>query len=186
MELMDVIRQRKSVRKYTDQPIERKRIEECVEAARLAPSADNMQPWRFIIIDDPELKKEYVHYVCSGVYRKTQFIQYAPALVVVIAKLNLLVHRMGKLVTRTDIHLIDIGIAGEQLVLRAREMGIGTCWINFFNVKRAGRFLDLSRNHKVISMIAMGYPAEGSTKDRPRLPREKILFFNTSYEKGLR
>ncbi len=186
MELMDVIRQRKSVRKYTDKPIEREWIEECVEAARLAPSADNMQPWRFVVLDDPEMRKEYVRHVCRGIYRKSQFIENAPALVVVIAKLNFLVHRMGKLVTRTDLHLIDIGIAGEQLVLRAREIGIGTCWINFFNVKRAERFLGLPRNHKVVSMIAMGYPAEGSTKDQPRLPREKILFFNTSYDKRLR
>jgi len=186
MELMEVIRQRKSVRKYMDRPIERKSIEECVEAARLAPSADNMQPWRFVVIDDPEMKKEYVNHVCRGMYRKTQFIQNAPALVVVIAKLNLVVHRMGKLVTRTNIHLIDIGIAGEQLLLRAQEMGIGTCWINFFHVKRAGRFLGLPPTHRVVSMIAMGYPAEESTKDRPKLPREKILFFNRSYEKGLR
>jgi nitroreductase len=186
MELMEVIRLRKSVRKYTDQTIERQKIEECVEAARLAPSADNMQPWRFIVIDEPEMKKEYVHFVCRGVYRKTRFIQNAPALIVVLAKLNLAVHRLGKLVTRINIHLIDIGIAGEQLVLRAQEMGIGTCWINFFNVKRAERFLGLPHTHKVVSTIAMGYPAEGATTDRPNLPMKKILFFNESYKKRLR
>jgi len=186
MELFEVIRLRKSVRKYTEQPIERRNIEQCVEAARLAPSADNIQPWRFIVIDDPEMKKEYVRFVCSGIYRKTRFIQNAPALIVVIAKLHPVVHRLGKIVTRTSIHLIDIGIAGEHLVLRARDMGIGTCWINFFNVKRAQRFLGLSRTYTVASMIAMGYPAAGATRDRPKLPMKKILFFNESHKKRLR
>lgn len=186
MTLMEIIKARKSVRKYKPLPIERKKIQLCIEAARLAPSADNMQPWRFIVIDAPEMKKAFCIHVCKGIYRRTRFIENAPVIVVILAKLNFLVHRVGKAVSRVNLQLIDIGIAGEHLVLRAQELGIGTCWINLFNVTKAAKFLALPRNYKVVSLIAMGYPAEGATRNRPDLPMKNILYFNDDYKLGLK
>ncbi len=185
MELMDTIRQRKSVRKYLDKPVEREKIVECIEAARLAPSADNIQPWRFIIIDSQELKMNFCRYVCRGIFKPTRFIERAPAIIIILAKLNIIVHRIAKVATRTDLYLLDIGIAGEHLVLQAQELGIGTCWINWFNVKKAQSFLQIPNKYRVISLIAMGYAGGRATKFKPDLPLEEILFFNDDYKKKL-
>ena len=86
---------------------------------------------------------------------------------------------------KTDVQLLDMGISGEHIVLQAQELGIGTCWINMFNPKRAKKFLNLSSNYRVISLIAMGYPDEGGTKDRRDLPLEEIMFFNKDTRRRL-
>lgn len=178
MALIDIIKERKSVRKYTDRHLPREMVEKCVEAARLAPSADNVQPWRFIVLDDPEYKHRFCEETMKGVFKRTRFIDNAPAIVVLAASTSLLVHRIGKRVVKTDVQLIDMGIAGEHFVLQAQEFGIGTCWINMFNPKRAKKFLGLSASMRVVSLIAMGYPADGATKNRRDLPLDAILFYN--------
>jgi len=178
MALIDIIKERKSVRKYLPKPIPRKDIIKCIEAARLAPSAENVQPWRFIIIDDPEIKKEFVKEVCNGIYKPSSFIKNASAIVVVVAKLDLVANFIGKGIQGTSYYLIDIGIAGEHLVLQAQEFGIGTCWIGWFNAKKAKKFFKLPPRHRVASLISMGYPASGSTKNKKDLKLDEILFFN--------
>ncbi|KPJ85652.1 MAG: hypothetical protein AMS17_14050 [Spirochaetes bacterium DG_61] len=185
MKFIDILTRRKSVRKFLDRTVERHKLVQCIEAARLAPSGDNMQPWRFIVLDDPKMKKHFCREVTKGIYRRTRFIGSAPVIIVLVAKLNFIVHRIGKIVSRTNIQLIDMGIAGEHLVLQAQELGIGTCWINLFNVKRAEKVLGLPKSYKVVSLIAMGYPAEGATRDRSRFPLERILYFNDEYRRNL-
>ena len=185
MKFIDIVTRRKSVRTFLDRPIGRHMMIQCIEAARLAPSAENIQPWRFIVLEDPEIKKHFCHEVTGGIYRRTRFIEGAPVIIVLVAKLNFLIHRIGKIVSRTNIQLIDMGIAGEHLVLQAQELGIGTCWINLFNVKRAEKVLGLPKYYRVVSLIAMGYPAEGATRNRTRLPLEKILYFNDEYRNEL-
>ena len=186
MNFMRIVSQRKSVRKFLDKSVDRSKLLRCVEAARLAPSADNIQPWRFIVLDDHDMKREFCSRVTGGIYRRTRFIEKAPVLIVLVAKINFVVHRIGKIVSRTNIQLIDMGIAGEHFVLQAQELGIGTCWINLFNVRKAEKFLDLPGNYRVVSLIATGYPAEGATRDRRKLPLEEILYFNKEYGKKLR
>jgi nitroreductase len=180
--LIDIIRQRRSVRRYTDRPIDRRHIAACVEAARLAPSAENVQPWRLIVLDDPPLKREFCTAVTGGVYRPSRFTTQAAAVVVILARLDLLANVLGRGVQGTQFYLLDIGIAGEHLVLQAQELGIGTCWIGWFNAKRAARFLKVPARYRVVSLIAMGYPAEGATKTKPDLSLQDILFFNRECE----
>jgi nitroreductase len=173
------------VRKYTQQPVSRDSIAACVEAARLAPSAENVQPWRFIVLDDPGSKNEFCDQVTGGIYRPSRFIRNAPAVVVILAKLDLVANLLGRGVQGTQFYLLDIGIAGEHLVLQAQELGIGTCWIGWFNAKKAARSLGLSGRYRVVSLIAMGYPAEGGTKNKPDLSLEEILFYNRDFENKL-
>jgi nitroreductase len=178
MAIMNVIQERKSVRKYLDKPIDRENIELCIEAARLAPSADNVQPWRFIVLDERELIQELGHRACTGISRRTRFIANAPAIVVILADLHFVVHRIGAAIFGTQHYLLDIGIAGEHIVLQAQELGIGTCWINLFNAKAVQKLLRIPARFRVVSLIAMGYPAEGATRNRPDHAMEKILFYN--------
>ena len=178
MAIMEIIKERKSVRKYLDKPIDREKIELCIEAARLAPSADNIQPWRFIVLDDPDLIQELSGKACTGISRRTRFIANAAAIIIILADLNIVVHRIGAAIFGTQHYLLDIGIAGEHIVLQAQELGIGTCWINLFNSKAAQKVLNIPQKYRVVSLIAMGYPAEGATRHRPDHPMEKILFYN--------
>jgi nitroreductase len=182
MALMDIVKQRKSVRRYLEKPIPREHIIRCIEAARLSPTADNLRPWRFIVLDDRELIRRLTAAVCTGICRRTRFIGSAAAIVVILADLNFAVHRLGAAIFGTQHYLLDIGIAGEHVVLQAQELGIGTCWINLFNARAARKALEIPKKYRVVSFIAMGYPAEGATRDRPDHPLEKILFFNKEYQ----
>lgn len=177
--LLTLIRQRRSVRRYADRPVEREKILQCIEAARLAPSAQNVQPWRFVVLDDPAIKDRFCARVCSGIYRPIRFVQQAPALIVLLAKIDLLAHRIGRRLQGTPYYLIDIGIAGEHLVLQATELGIGTCWIGWFNARAAQEALDLPRTYKVVALIAVGYPAKDhAVRGRKRTSIEELVSFN--------
>lgn len=177
--ILKVIRERRSVRKFDTRPVERDKIITCIEAARIAPSADHTQPWRFIILDDPAMKEKFGREVFSGAYRFTRWAVEAPVIVVILADLHFLVHRVAKAVQRIPYYLLDIGIAGEHFVLQAQELGLGTCWIGWFNVKKAGKFLKIPRGVRVCELMAVGYPSPGwKPSHKKRKPLEEIVFFN--------
>jgi len=173
-----LVQSRRSVRKYQNKPVEREKIIQCIEAARLAPSAENVQPWRFIIIDDPHFKKNFSKQAFTGIYSYTQFAAKAPVIIVILAKLDILANRIGKQIQGIHFYLLDIGIAGEHLVLQAHELGLGTCWIGWFNIRRVRKFLKIPRNHKIISLISMGYPERLTAKEKKRYLFEDIAWFN--------
>ncbi|MFZ5517276.1 MAG: nitroreductase family protein [Candidatus Zhuqueibacterota bacterium] len=176
--LMSIMQARRSVRKYQDKPVEREKIVMCLEAARIAPSAENVQPWRFIVIDDPELKQEFSKQVFSGIYRATHFAANAPVIVVMLARLDILANKIGKQIQGISYYLIDTGIAGQHFVLRAQELGLGTCWIGWFNPRAVRKVLDIPRSYKVVSLMSLGYPLESSIKEKKRLSLNEIAWFN--------
>ncbi|MGB3863847.1 MAG: nitroreductase family protein, partial [Candidatus Aminicenantaceae bacterium] len=91
-----IVQERRSIRRYTEKPVERDKILVCLEAARLAPSADNSQPWRFLVLDDLDLKRRFCDEVFSGIYSVSKFAKKAPVLIVILARLNIIAHRVGK------------------------------------------------------------------------------------------
>ena len=176
--LMHLIKTRRSIRNYENRPVEREKIISCLEAARLAPSAENVQPWRYLVLDDPELKDGFANEVFSGIYFPTKFAKKPPVLIVVLARLDILANRIGKQIQGINYYLIDIGIATEHLILRAHELGLGTCWIGWFNPKKARKFLKIPRKYKIVSLISMGYPAAEKGNVKNRKPLGEIAFFN--------
>ncbi len=174
----DLVHFRRSIRKYQNKSVEREKIIQCVEAARMAPSAENVQPWRFIILDDPNLIKEFSAQAFSGVYSPTRFASKAPVIIVILAKLDILANRIGKQIQGIHFYLIDIGIAGEHFVLQAQELGLGTCWIGWFNIRKVRKFFKISRNYKIVSLISMGYPEKFNLKEKKRYSLEDIAWFN--------
>jgi len=110
----ELVKSRRSIRRYLDKPVEREKVLTCIEAARLAPSADNVQPWRFLIIDDPELKTQYAKEIFSGIYSISKFAEKAPVLIVILARLDIIANRIGKQIQNIQYYLLDIGIAGEH------------------------------------------------------------------------
>ena len=173
-----LVRTRRSVRRFLDRPVEREKLLACAEAARLAPSAENVEPWRFVILDDPELKRNFAEAAFSGIYRPTRWAARAPVLVAILARPDIFANRIGKQIQGTNYYLIDIGIAGEHFVLQAHELGLGTCWIGWFHEKKARKALGLSRKYKVVSLLAVGYPEPREPKPKKRRALEEIVFFN--------
>ena len=180
MELEQVIKTRRSVRKYQNKPVEREKINACLEAARLAPSACNSQPWEFIVIDDPQVKANFAKEAFSGVYKMSEWVASAPVIVAAVSDKGNFVSRMGGFLRRTEFYLIDHGIACEHFVLRAWDLGLGTCWIGWVNSDKAGKFFNLPASKKIEHLIALGYPAEDALQDKPRArkPFDEIVSYN--------
>jgi nitroreductase len=178
MSVKEIIAQRRSIRRYLDKSVEREKILECLEAARLAPSADNVQPWRFLVIDDPELKDKFTKEIFSGIYSISKFAAKAPVLIMILARLDIIANRIGKQIQNIHFYLIDTGIAGEHIVLQAEELGLGTCWIGWFNSRKARKILNIPRKYKIVSLLSMGYYEKKPSREKKRKKLEDIAWFN--------
>lgn len=168
MEFLELVKRRKSCRKYIDKPVPRESIERCLEAARLAPSACNCQPWRFIVVTDETLKNKLVEQAFSGMYSVFSFAKEAPVLVVVIREHASYASQLAGTLRGVQYSLVDIGIAGEHFILQATEEGLGTCWIGWFNEKGVKSALGIPKQKKVDTLIALGYPQDPEPKEKKR------------------
>ncbi|UCE97527.1 MAG: nitroreductase family protein [Dehalococcoidia bacterium] len=157
MALLDIIRHRRSVRDFIDKPVERDKIMLCLEAARLAPSACNSQPWKFIVVDDLQLKDELCRAAFGGIYSMMSFAKKAPLIVAVVSEKAKFLERIGGLLRDTKFYLIDIGIAAEHFVLQAEELGLSTCWIGWFDEGAVKSILKIPRDRRLDVLIAVGY-----------------------------
>ncbi len=179
MALLDLIKQRKSVRDFLDKPVEREKIMTCLEAARLAPSESNSQPWRFIVVDDKELKNRLCDAAFGGLYFINTFCKTAPVIVVVISEKSKFLARIGGMFRGIKFYLIDIGITCEHFVLEAEELGLGTCWIGWFNERGVKSVLSIPQNKKIDILIALGYYDRAKLgPEHGREPMDKIASFN--------
>jgi nitroreductase len=168
---------RRSIRKYKAAPVEREKLDLCLEAARLAPSACNAQPYKFIVLDEPALKEKFCAAAFTGVYAATKFAAKAPALVLVVAETGKLSAWLGNQMQDTNFRLVDIGIAAEHFVLAAAEQGLGTCWIGWFNAKAGAKALGLGSGRKIEVLLCVGYPDEAPPA-RPRRPAGEFSAYN--------
>ena len=174
----DLVNNRRSVRQYLEKPVKREDILACLEAARLAPSAENVQPWRFLVIDDPEIKSRLSAEAFSGIYSYSRFAAEAPVLIAILARLDIIANRIGKQIQNVSFYLIDIGIAGEHLALQAEELGLGTCWIGWFNARKVRKSLRIPRKYKIVCLMTLGYYEKKPPRDKKRKPLEEIAWFN--------
>jgi nitroreductase len=180
MALLDLIKHRKSIRDFIDRPVERQKLMMCLEAARLAPSASNSQPWKFIVVDDVDVKKRLCDNAFGAMHFFNNFARKAPVIVVIVSEKDKFLTRMGGRLRGTDYHLIDIGIAGEHFVLQAEELGLGTCWIGWFDEEAAKSILNVPKDKKIDVLLALGYYNEdGMITEHGREPMEEIASFNT-------
>jgi len=178
MSVFEIIKKRRSIRDYLDRSVEKEKIMQCLEAARLAPSACNAQPWKFIVVDEPELKNRLCEAAFSGIYGVSIFAKKAPVIIVVISEREKFLAKVCGYIKNTAYYLIDIGIAGEHFILQATELGLGTCWIGWFNEKAIKKILNIPRDKKVDVLISLGYPKEEKFHPKERYPLEEISSFN--------
>jgi nitroreductase len=171
----DIIRERRSVRRYLDRPVEQEKLRAVIEAARLAPSACNAQPWRFVAVTEKQTRERLLREGLGGAVPNT-WAQTAPCVVVACSDLQLFTHTLGETVQGVHYHLIDLGIALEHLVLKATELGLGSCYIGWFRGKQIARVLDLPGSWKAECLVTLGYP-ESVPEASPRKPLEEIAVF---------
>jgi len=180
MALLGLMKHRRSIRDFIGKPVEPEKVMMCLEAARIAPSACNSQPWKFIVVDDKQLKNRLCHAAFSGVYSVNSFCKTAPVIIALVSEKSKFLARIGGMFRGTEYHLIDIGIAGEHFVLQAEELGLGTCWIGWFDEVAVKAILNVPQQKKIDILIALGYydPAKVSS-EHTREPIDKIAGFNS-------
>ena len=177
---LDLVKHRKSVRNFLDRSVEKEKIMMCLEAARLAPSASNSQPWKFIVVDDSKTRKRLCDAAFGGLYAINSFCKTAPVIVVVISEKSKFLTRIGGIFRGTQYCLIDIGIACEHLVLEAEDLGLGTCWIGWFHEKAVKSVLNIPREEKLDILIALGYYSRDKLgPEHDREPMDIISSFNS-------
>ena len=178
MEFLELVKKRRSVRKFSDRAVEREKIELCLEAARRAPSACNAQPWRFLVFDEPGKKETLCRAACSGIYRNSGFISRAPVVIVALSLRGKLLPGLAGRFQGKHYPLIDLGIAGEHLVLQAAESGLGTCWVGWFNGPAVTKLLRLPKGENPTVLIPLGYPADDKSASPDRKGLGEIAAFN--------
>ena len=174
MNFLDLVKARKSVRRYQDRPVARELIDQCLEAARLAPSSCNSQPWSFLVVDDPEIRDELVKKSMSGIYSSNSFVKTAPVIIVVTTELDSYMVKVGKFIRKVEYSLLDIGIACDHFTLQAQELGLGSCWLGWFGEKAVKKVLGLAKSTKIDIMISLGYPVSDRVRPKKRKTLDEI------------
>jgi len=168
-EFLELIRIRQSDRSYTDKKVEKEKIERILEAGRLAPSACNAQPWKFIVADDPDILRQLSAAASAKLIGMNAFASQAPLQIVVIREKANLSSRIGGTIKKRDYSLIDIGIASEHICLQAAAEGLGSCMIGWFDEKMVRDILGIPTSKRVELLITIGYPGK-ETREKRRKP----------------
>lgn len=162
MTVFETIEKRKSIRKYSSDPVEREKLEKILEAGRLAPSAVNAQSWHFVMIEEPGLQKKMAE-ACDW----QPFMSEAPCSLVVWAD------KSRDMLCGQSTSTVDCSIAMSFMILEATELGLGTCWLGHFYADKVKEFLGLPENAEVVAVTPVGYPDENPAP-RPRKPFDEI------------
>jgi len=177
LKMLSLMNKRQSERKYTDQPVEKEKIDRIIEACRLSPSACNGQPWKIIVVDDPSMKLKVAEATKSDIFRMNTFVDMAPLLLVVVREKSNFTSRAGDLVKRRDYSLIDIGIATASIVYQAAAEGLGSCIIGWFDEKKIKRLLSIPGAKRVEVVITLGY-ADNPHRMKVRKATDEVVSYN--------
>ena len=197
MNTFEAISTRRSIRKFKPDPVPPALITRCLEAARLAPSGTNCQPWKFLVVRDAGKRQQ----IMEAAYGQPMFGQ-APVTIVLLGdtKAYRKRFRTGQELIQTgalaredaeraqdaykemkqvedDVGAITMNcmIAGQSLILEAADLGLGSCWVMLFKCERISELFELPKNLFPIALIPLGYPGQ-NPPPRPRYPLEEVAF----------
>lgn len=156
MDVLKAIQERRSIRNYSDKPVEDEKLNAVLEAARLAPSGNNKQAWRFIAVKDSATRQK-LQEACGG----QKFVSQAP---VIIAACSL---EQNTMTCGQPAETVDVSIAVSYMTLEAVEQGLGTCWLGFYYEDKVKQILGIPDSARVVAVVPLGYPAE-TPRPRPR------------------
>jgi nitroreductase len=179
MEFLELVLKRQSVRKYDPlKPVEPQKVNRCIEALRMAPSACNAQPWKLVVVTDPVLKDQVAEAAVSGILGMNPFIKQAPVLVVLVREEPNLTSRLGTAIKNKPYTVMDVGIAAAHFCLAATAEGLGTCMMGWFEETKVKKLLGIPRFKRAELIIAVGYAASEEIRPKKRKPKEEICSYN--------
>lgn len=179
MDFNKLVYKRESVRKYTDQKIDRDDLELCVRAGQLAPSACNSQPWTFVIVDDESLVQQVAQATFNPVIKFNKFTPGAVAFVVVVMEKTNISSWAGSITSNLEYNFIDLGIATQSLCLQAADIGVGTCMLGYFDQKKIKKLLDIEKGKRVGLVVAMGYSQHEDSRQKQRKAFDETCKYNS-------
>lgn len=179
MDFLELVQKRQSDRAYTNEAVSREEILKCLEAARLAPSACNSQPWKFIIIEDPELRQEAAAAIYDNGAKLNKFAETAPVLVAVVEEQAVLMASVRDSVPSDRWAQIDLGNAMGHFCLEAAALGLGTCIMGAFHEERLKELLHIPAERKLRLMLTLGHPASDVKRSKSRKALDAMSSFNT-------
>jgi nitroreductase len=149
MEVFKAIQTRRSIRHYLDQPVEKEKLGQVLEAARLAPSAKNRQEWAFVVVQYKETRKKLSIAACGQ-----SFVSEAPVVIAGCSTESEYVMTCGQYG-----YSIDLAIAIDHMTLMAASLGLGTCWIGAFHEDQVKKILNIPDKIRVVELLTLGYPS---------------------------
>lgn len=165
MDVYTAISTRKSIRAFQDRDVPERILTRLLEAARLAPSAGNRQEWRFVIVRNPEMRKQL-----AQAARRQKFVGEAPVVIACCAETDGHVMSCGQ-----PCYPIDVAIAIDHITLCATAEGLGTCWIGAFDEEKVKEILNIPPQIHVVELLPVGYPQDPTALKKYRFPLEKII-----------
>jgi len=180
MNFTELINKRQSDRKYTSKPVSREIIDKCIDAARLAPSASNSQPWTFVVVDDVDLKNKVAKNTIGILRSFNKFVPQAPVIIAIVLEKPKLLTELGGRVKKKEFPLIDIGIAAEHICLQAAEEGVGSCMLGWFDEVAVKALLNIPENKSISLLITLGYtPDDYKHRQKIRKEMSKVVKYNS-------
>jgi nitroreductase len=178
MDFNQLVLHRESTRKYSSRPVEQGKLDIIMEACRMAPSACNSQPWKFIIATDPVIKDAVGHASYGPLMTFNKFAPQAPVIAAIVGENPGWLAGIGGKVKDKPFYLMDIGIVASHFCLQAAELGLGTCMLGWFNAKEVNKILKLPEGKRVLLLITLGYPAKEKTRKKIRKKPSEMWKYN--------
>lgn len=169
MDVLEAMRGRKSVRKYEPTPLSAEQIQKVFSVVRMAPSVDNLQPWKFVIVNDEDIKREL-----AAASSSQKWIAEAPLVVVACGLLD---EAQGMIGGFMNSYPVDVAMAMSYLTLAAHNEGLGTCWVNAFNEDKVRSVLGAPDDVRVVALTPLGVPG-GDPESSGRKHLNEIVCYN--------
>ncbi len=174
---LKIMRERRSVRNYdTGRPVEEEKLNLILEAARLAPSSNNTQPWHFIVVGD-EAAREKLSVAAPIGTATNKWLKTAPIVIVCCGQPDMMMHKAAGRLFDKDFFKTDVAIAVEHMVIAARELGLGTCWVGWFDERKVKSILNIPSDKRVLALLPVGYPKGAWPAAKKRKKIDEIVSF---------
>jgi nitroreductase len=167
-QVMKLLKGRRSIRRYRDEPVPDDLLETVLEAGRWAPSASNRQPWDFVVVRDPEIRAAVAEHA-AYFFIKWAHVEEAPVIIALCGDARNPVYRQF-------LHE-DIGLAGSQMMLQAAALDLGTCWVGGLDRDAIGQILKVPSHVEVVGLLTLGFPAE-DPEPPARKPLSQIVHYD--------
>ncbi|HET9572012.1 MAG TPA: nitroreductase family protein [Bacteroidales bacterium] len=176
--LLELVKSRQSERAYDiNRPVESEKLDYILETVRLAPSACNAQPWKFIVVTDPSTVKETASCVSDRTLGMNHFAYQAPVIIVVLEEAANFTSTIGSKVKQKHFPHMDLGIAAAHIILAAAEQGLGSCIVGWFDEKKIRNVLEIPTSKRPVLVITMGYATQ-NLREKKRKNLSDIVSYN--------